>query len=90
MMTSRKIYGLLAIVSLGLACTKNSPQPTVPQLPTLTGGTSTAASQVITIDAGVAQGNVMRFEQSNVHSTTIKTAKRKIEAVDTIIEPQNH
>jgi len=64
--------GLLVVVSLGLSCVKNGPQPTVPTLPNLTPGTSGGSSSAITVDAGVAQGNVMRFEQSNVHSTTSK------------------
>lgn len=58
----------LAIIAAG--CVKNSPQPTIPTMPTLSGGSSGAATSVITVDAGVSQGNVMRFEQSNVHSTT--------------------
>ncbi len=62
--------GLLVIAVLSLGCVKNNPQPTVPAMPTLTGGTSGSASSVITVDAGVSLGNMMRIEQSNVHSTT--------------------
>jgi hypothetical protein len=87
MIRSRKIYSLLAIVSLGLACTKNNPQPTVPAMPTLSGGSSANASSVITVDAGVTQGNVMRFEQSNVHSTTSKLPSDKSK---TWIQSMNH
>jgi hypothetical protein len=63
----RNIPGLLLILGLTLGCVKNSPQPTIPEMPELppvTGGS------MITVDCAVPQGNVMRFEQSNVHSTT--------------------
>jgi hypothetical protein len=69
-MIKKNLIGVLAIVALGFGCVKNSPQPTVPEMPTLQGGTSGAATSVITVDAGVSLGNVTRFEQSNVHSTT--------------------
>jgi hypothetical protein len=66
----KNIIGLLVITTLGFGCVKNNPQPTIPAMPTLTGSSAGTASSVITVDAGVTQGNVMRFEQSNVHSTT--------------------
>lgn len=62
--------GLLVIASLALACVKNSPQPVVPAMPELPPVAGGNGSSVITIDCAVPQGEVMRFEQSNVHSTT--------------------
>jgi len=67
---NNKFFGLLFIVSFGLACTKNSPQPTIPTLPPLTPTGTSGSSSVITVDCGQQQGAVMRIEQANVHSTT--------------------
>lgn len=70
MKLTKKMFGLLAMMSLCLACVKNSPQPVVPAMPELPPVTGGNGSAVITIDCAVPQGEVMRFEQSNVHSTT--------------------
>ncbi|MGE6219486.1 hypothetical protein ACQKCH_06635 [Nubsella zeaxanthinifaciens] len=59
---------LLGAAFFGLsACTKKSAQPLVPAMPTLPPITTTSA---ITVDCSQQQGNVMRLEQSNVHSST--------------------
>lgn len=88
MITFKKNFiGLLAITALGLGCVKNNPQPTIPEMPTLTGGTGNTASSVITVDAGITQGNVMRFEQSNVHSTTAALPGEKTR---TWLQSMNH
>lgn len=73
MMTRRryKIIGVLAMMSLYLSCVKNSPQPSIPEMPDFPPpSTGVNASSVVTVDCGVEQGAVMRLEQSNVHSTT--------------------
>jgi hypothetical protein len=63
---------LVAIVLIGLAsaCSKRAgimpPEPTGTTTTTSSGNLATA----ITVDCGQAQGNVMRLEQANVHSTT--------------------
>jgi hypothetical protein len=66
----KNFIGLLTLAVIGFGCVKNNPQPTIPEMPTLTGANAGAASSVITVDAGVSLGNVTRFEQSNVHSAT--------------------
>jgi hypothetical protein len=70
MKLTKRLFGMLAMISLGLACVKNSPQPTIPDMPELPPISGGSGSSVITIDCAVPQGEVMRFEQSNVHSTT--------------------
>ena len=64
------LLGLMVVASLALACVKNGPQPSIPQMPDLDPSGAGALAGTITVDCSVAQGNVMRFEQSNVHSTT--------------------
>ena len=81
MITFKKNFiGLLAVFAMGLGCVKNNPQPTIPAMPTLPGSNSGVASSVITVDANVILGNVMRFEQSNVHSTTAALPGEKTRA----------
>jgi hypothetical protein len=71
MKITTKFLGLLLVVSIGFGCAKNSPQPTIPEMPALPGGTGgPSATSAITIDCAQPQGSVMRFEQANVHSTT--------------------
>lgn len=65
-----KFFGLLVVVGVMAACVKNVPQPTIPAMPELPPVSGGSGSSVITVDAGVQQGEVMRIEQSNVHSTT--------------------
>lgn len=78
---------LLVVACVGISCTKNSPQPTIPAMPDLKPGKNTGATSVITVDAGVTQGDVMRFEQSNVHSTTSKLPS---DAAKAWIQSMNH
>ncbi|MDR6783233.1 hypothetical protein ABIE26_000279 [Pedobacter africanus] len=66
----RNISGLLLVLILAAGCVKNSPQPTIPAMPELPPVAGGNGSAMITVDCAVPQGDVMRFEQSNVHSTT--------------------
>lgn len=66
----RNIPGLLLVLVLAMGCVKNAPQPGVPVMPELPPVTGGNGSAMVTVDCAVAQGDVMRFEQSNVHSTT--------------------
>ncbi len=71
MKITKNLLGLSLVISLGLGCAKNSPQPAIPDMPALTGSNGGAVSNaVLTIDCGQQQGDVMRIEQANVHSTT--------------------
>lgn len=65
---SVKFIALFCAASLGIiSCAKKSPQPTVPQMPDLP---KVAASAAVIVDCSQQQGNVMRLEQANVHSST--------------------
>ncbi len=68
--TRTGLLSLLIMVGLEFGCVKNSPQPGIPAMPELPPVTTGSASSVITVDCSQQQGEVMRFEQANVHSTT--------------------